>query len=64
MEGSYIKPDSETAGQEKEEKIHFLKNPLPEPPRHTHIRMEFDLTDNESGDDFDIEVSDDDDFDI
>lgn len=40
-----------------------LKNPLPEPPRRSHIRMEFDITDPEN-DEFDLEVSSGDDFDI
>ena len=40
-----------------------LKNPLPGPPRKTHIRMEFDLTDSDE-DEFDLEISEEDDFDI
>lgn len=50
--------------EELKEDIHFLKNPLPEPPRREHIRMTFDFTDTAEEDDFDIEVSDNDDFDI
>ena len=46
----------------------FLKNPLPLPKRRPHVRMEFDLTDDwdipRGQDHFDIEISDDDDFDI
>lgn len=41
----------------------LLKNPLPEPQRRPHIRMEFDITDPEN-DEFDIEISSGDDFDI
>jgi hypothetical protein len=40
-----------------------LKDPLPEPPRRSHIRMEFDITDPED-DEFDLEISSGDDFDI
>ena len=40
-----------------------LKNPLPAPPRRSHIRMEFDLADP-GEDDFDLEIGDEDDFDI
>ena len=40
-----------------------LKNPLPAPPRRSHIRMEFDLADSEE-DNFDLEISEKDDFDI
>lgn len=46
----------------------FLKNPLPVPKRRPHVRMEFDLTDDwdipGEQDHFDIDISDDDDFDI
>lgn len=47
----------------QDEEYRLLKSPLPQPPRKTHIRMEFDLTDSEE-DDFDLEISEDDDFDI
>ena len=40
-----------------------MNNPLPAPPKRSHIRMEFDLTDSDE-DDFDLEISDGDDFDI
>ena len=33
----------------------LLKNPLPGPPKRSHIRMEFDITDPED-DEFDIEI--------
>ena len=46
----------------------FLKNPLPVPKRRPHVRTEFDLADEwevpHGQDHFDIEISDDDDFDI
>ena len=46
----------------------FLKNPLPVPRRRPHVRMEFDLAVDweipRSQDHFDIDISDDDDFDI
>ena len=43
--------DNLSGGEEKE--FRLLKNPLPPPPRRSHIRMEFDLTDSDE-DDFDI----------
>ncbi len=46
----------------------YLKNPLPVPRRKPHVRMEFDLTDEwdipRDQDHFDVEISEDDDFDI
>ena len=46
----------------------FLKNPLPVPKRRPHVQMDFDLTDDwdlpRGLEHFDIEISDDDDFDI
>ena len=46
----------------------YLKNPLPVPRRKPHVRMEFDLADEwdipRDQDHFDIEISEDDDFDI
>lgn len=46
----------------------FLKNPLPVPKRRPHVRMEFDLTDDwdipRGQEHFDIDISEDDDFDI
>ena len=46
----------------------FLKNPLPVPKRRPHVGMEFDLADDweipRGQDHFDIDISDDDDFDI
>ncbi len=53
--------DNLSCGEEKE--FRLLKNPLPPPPRRSHIRMEFDLTDSDE-DDFDLEIADGDDFDI
>lgn len=46
----------------------FLKNPLPLPERRPHVRMEFDLADDwdipEEEEHFDLEIAEDDDFDI
>lgn len=46
----------------------FLKNPLPVPKRRPHVQMDFDLTDDwdipRGQDHFDIEIAEDDDFDI
>ena len=58
----YIK-DRMNGPEEEAGEIRLLKNPLPGPPRRSHIRMEFDLADGEE-DDFDLEISEDDDFDI
>lgn len=51
-----------TPGAEREA-FTLLKNPLPEPPRRTHVRMDFDLV-CDGEDEFDLEISEDDDFDI
>ena len=45
--------DQENARDGEENGFRLLKNPLPAPPRRSHIRMEFDLTDSDE-DDFDI----------
>ena len=46
----------------------IMKNPLPVPKRRPHVQMDFDLTDDwdlpRGLEHFDIEISDDDDFDI
>ena len=55
--------DQGNAAGSQEGEIRLLKNPLPGPPRKTHIRMEFDLTDSDE-DEFDLEISEEDDFDI
>ncbi len=51
---------------EELEEIHFLKNPLPQPKKRGHVRMEFDIPEEayDINDDFDITVSEDDDYDI
>ncbi len=53
---------------EDNESGRFLKNPLPVPKRRPHIRMEFDLMDDwdipQDREHFDIEIPEDDDFDI
>ena len=54
-------PDDRTADETRQ--FRPLKNPLPEPPKRSHIRMEFDITDPEDNE-FDLEISGDDDFDI
>ena len=48
---------------EEDRQYRLLKNPLPEPPRRSHVRMEFDIEDPED-DEFDLEIMSDDDFDI
>ena len=53
-------PDNDP-GTEREV-FKLLKNPLPEPPRRSHVRMEFDLV-LDGEDEFDLEISEDDDFD-
>ena len=55
--------DQENARDGEANGFRLLKNPLPAPPRRSHIRMEFDLTDSDE-DDFDLEIADGDDFDI
>ena len=39
---------------EEDRQYRLLKNPLPEPPRRSHVRMEFDIEDPED-DEFDLE---------
>ena len=64
--------DPEVAGTDRDrpqpDTGRFLKNPLPVPKRRPHVRMEFDLMDDwdipRGQDHFDIDISDDDDFDI
>ena len=55
--------EQENGRDEEEMELKLLKSPLPAPPRKSHIRMEFDLTDPDE-DDFDLEIGDEDDFDI
>lgn len=55
--------DKGNGPEEESGEFRLLKNPLPGPPRRSHIRMEFDLTDD-AEDEFDLEISEDDDFDI
>ena len=45
--------DQENVSGGEENGFRLLKNPLPSPPKRSHIRMEFDLTDSDE-DDFDI----------
>ena len=64
----YFDQGSKAEGENRE--FIPLKNPLPQPPRRSHIRMEFDLTAPEERairdtlDDFELEISEEDDFDI
>ena len=55
--------DPDLERREETQQFKLLKNPLPGPPRRSHVRMEFDLADPEE-DEFDIEISEEDDFDI
>ena len=61
-------PDHSERDEGSREEGRFLKNPLPVPKRRPHVRMEFDLMDDwdipRGQDHFDIDISDDDDFDI
>ena len=61
-------PDHFERDQGPREEGRFLKNPLPVPKRRPHVRMEFDLMDDwdipVGQEHFDIDISDDDDFDI
>ena len=44
--------------------IHFLENPLPLPKQHEKKVMTYALEEEDAEDDYDVEVSDDDDFDL
>ena len=57
-----LRNDPENDRKEETEQFRLLKNPLPGPPRRSHVRMEFDLADPEE-DEFDIEIGEEDDFD-
>ena len=48
---------------EEDRQYRLLKNPLPEPARRSHVRMEFDV-ETKDQDEFDIDIPEDDDFDI
>lgn len=59
------KPKAETAEiQPAETKINYIENPLPLPKKHTKRVLDYDVRAEKRVDDFDVEVSDDDDFDI
>lgn len=45
-------------------KVIFLENPMPQPPVHKHVTMDFPLQNDGENDDFDIQISDNDDFDL
>ncbi len=55
--------DREKGPDRESGEYRLLKNPLPEPPRRSHVRMEFDAPDREE-DEFDLEIGEEDDFDI
>ena len=55
--------DQGNAAGNQEGEFRLLKNPLPGPPRKTHIRMEFDLTDSDEAE-IDLEIRQYDDFDL
>lgn len=62
--GSEGRVGTESAGHFGNEEFPLLKNPLPQPPRRAHIRMEFDLAEDGQKEDFDVEISEEDDFDV
>lgn len=51
-----------TGNKEEEKKIKFIENPLPLPKKHVRKKMDFKLDDEK--DDFDFEISENDDFDV
>ena len=55
--------DQENARDGEENGFRLLKNPLPAPPRRSHIRMEFALADIEEAD-LDVEIAEGDEFEI
>lgn len=52
--------------EKEEKKIKYIENPLPLPKKHVKRTMEFKFNDGQGkkADDFDVEIRDDDDFDI
>ena len=56
-------PDQTGAPGEGSGEIRLLKNPLPEPPKRSHVPMEFDIAVPDD-DEFDLITDEDDDFDI
>jgi hypothetical protein len=56
-------PDQIGVPDEGHSEFRLLKNPLPEPPRRSHVPMDFDLAVPDD-DDFDLMTGEEDDFDI
>lgn len=56
-------PDQISESESGAFELKLLKNPLPQPPRRSHVRMEFDV-ETPDHDEFDIDIPEDDDFDI
>lgn len=56
-------PDQMNTSEGGVSELKLLKNPLPQPPRRSHVRMEFDV-ETKDQDEFDIDIPEDDDFDI
>ncbi|MBD5396248.1 MAG: hypothetical protein HDR23_05830 [Lachnospiraceae bacterium] len=52
--------------EKEEKKIKYIENPLPLPKKHVKRTLEFKYNDPQAEllDDFDVKISDDDDFDI
>lgn len=61
-----ISGENETQDPENDRgmSFHFLRNPLPEPRKKAHVKMDFDLELTDETDEFDVEIDDDDDFDM
>lgn len=60
-------PETDSAAQlsgEPERKIKYIENPLPLPKKHEKRVMDYGLKVEKDKDDFDVDVADDDDFDI
>lgn len=54
----------ESVLEEEQPKVQFIENPLPLPKKHVKKVMDFDWNIDEESDDFDIDVDENDDFDI
>lgn len=62
-EAAEIVDETEVISKEQPSKIQFLDNPLPVPKKHTPKTLDYRLQ-GEDGDQFDLDVSEEDDFDI
>ncbi len=58
------KNDAQPEAPEREISFQFLKNPLPVPKKRSHVIMDYDIKDIDELDDFDLDISENDDFDI